>query len=102
MRSRPELLLTSELLELLNSGDAPRAWDQLAWEQSQLRLPVSVLTWRLVHMGNGSREGHLPVLAVGDTRLSLVSCSGQGELLSLWQLCSSPSHDHVSRLKDVP
>lgn len=53
-------------------------------------------------MRNGSREGHLPVLAVGDTWLSLVSRSWQGELFSLWQPCSSPSHNHLSRMKDAP
>jgi len=43
-----------------------------------------------------------PVVAFGETWLSLVSCSGQGELFSLWQPCSFPSHDHLSRLKAVP
>lgn len=55
MWSCPELLLISELLELLDSGHTPRAWDQLAREQSQLRCQ-SVLSQRLVHAGNGSRE----------------------------------------------
>lgn len=55
MWSCPELLLISELLELLDSGDTPRAWDQLAQEQSQLRCQ-SILSQRLVHAGNGNRE----------------------------------------------
>lgn len=44
MRSCPELLLISELLEALDSGDAP--WDQLAQEQSQLHAQPEAVACR--------------------------------------------------------
>lgn len=94
MWSSPKLSLISELLELLDCGDAPRVWDQLVQEQSQVQAQYP-------SSGIGSRESHLPVLAVLAHSCPWCLVLGR-ELFGLGQLCSSPSCNHLCRLEGAP